>query len=116
MWECVCVSALQAGKESNRPGVSFYTQLAMKRANVWKKADVEPSESFVSSARAQMPREPTDDWGETAPSAYLRGCAASPQEGLSQLIVEPEQEAEIFHLQSHTEDTCCSATDPKNTA
>lgn len=59
----VCVSALQAGEESNRPGVSFYTQLATKRANVWKKAGVEPTESFVCSARAQMPREPTDDRG-----------------------------------------------------
>lgn len=96
-------------------GVSFYTQLAMKRANVWKKADMEPTESFVSSVRAQMPRQPTKNRGKTAPLAHLRGSAASPRD-LSQLIVEAEQEAEIFHLQSQTEDTCRSATKPKNTA
>lgn len=72
------MSALQAGEESNHPGVSFYTQLAMKRANVWKKAGVEPTESFVSSVQAQMPREPTNDWGKNCTvGVFERTCSVS---------------------------------------
>lgn len=50
----VCASTLQTGRESSRPGVQFYTRLAMKRVNVWKKADAEPTESFTPSVAHQQ--------------------------------------------------------------